>query len=184
MVVRRLARRRGVNVMRARSAVAALAVAAASVTACSDDAGTHATATTRATTTSSTGTTLTTSPHGVRKTIVIKTQFVDFDGKVVGGSLIGDSAFCAGGTLHHESGSPEIGYPAINVFSCGDSQLKIGFGPGPDQMNNRIQTSGWKVLEGSGDFAGVAGSGQMKVEFPQVGASNGQETFTGTVVFP
>lgn len=135
------------NVMRARSAVAALAVAAVKLTACSDDAGTHATATatTRATTTSSTGTTLTTSPHGVRKTIVIKTRFVDFNGKVVDGSLIGDSAFCAGGTLHHESGSPEIGYPAINVFSCGDSQLKSGFGPGPDQMNRRIQTSGWKV---------------------------------------
>lgn len=164
--------------MRPRSAMAALAVAAASLTACSDDAGTHAT------TTSSTGTTLTTSPHGVRKSIVIKTQVVDFEGKVVDGSLIGDSAFCAGGTLHHESGSPEIGYPAINVFSCGDSQLKIGFGPGPDQMNNRIQTSSWKVLEGNGDFAGVTGSGQMKVEFPQAGASNGQETFTGTVVFP
>lgn len=167
--------------MRARSAVAALAVAAASLTACSDDAGTHAT--TRATTTS-TGTTHTASPHGERKTIVIKTQFVDFDGVVVDGSLIGNSAFCAGGTLHHESGSPEIGYPAINVFTCGDSQLKIGFGPGPDQMNNRIQTSDWKVLEGSGDFAGVTGSGRMKVEFPRVGASNGQETFTGTVVVP
>ncbi len=174
--------------MRARGAVAALAVAAASLTACSDDAGTHATATATATATtratSSTGTTLTASPHGERKTIVIKTQVVDFDGKVVDGSLIGDSAFCAGGTLHHESGSPEIGYPAINVFTCGDSQLKIGFGPGPGQMNHRIQTSDWKVLEGSGDFAGVTGSGQMKVEFPRVGASNGQETFTGSVVVP
>jgi hypothetical protein len=127
---------------------------------------------------------LSASAQGARKTIEIKTEFVDFEGKVVAGSFIGDARFCAGGTLHHEAGSPEIGYPAINVFTCGNSQLQIGFGPGPDQMNNRIQTSGWKVLGGSGDFAGATGTGQMKVEFPKAGATNGHETFTGTIVVP
>jgi hypothetical protein len=168
----------------ARSALTALAIAATSLTACSGASETGATASATASGAATTGATVTTPAHGEHKTIVIKTQFVDFDGTVVAGSLIGDSSFCPGGTLHHEFGSPEIGYPAINVFTCGESQLKIGFGPGPDQMNNRIQTSDWEILGGSGDFVGVTGSGQMKVEFPRVGASRGQETFTGTVVVP
>lgn len=115
---------------------------------------------------------------------MIKTKFKGFDGTVVVGSLIGTSPFCSGGTLHHEPGSAEIGYPAVNVFTCDTSQLKIGFGPGPDQMNKRIQTSDWKVLGGSGAFAGATGSGHMSVEFPTAGASTGQETFTGTVTVP
>jgi hypothetical protein len=179
------------QVMRgSRSAVTALALAAAGLggsgggkkkrLAAFGAAPAAATATAPATT----GPTRATSAQGARTSIVIKTRFVDFDGTVVAGSHIGDTPFCAGGTLHHQIGSPEIGFPAINVFTCGDSRLKIGFGPGPDQMNNRIQTSGWKVLEGSGNFAGVTGSGRMKVEFPHVGASSGEETFTGAVVLP
>jgi hypothetical protein len=165
-----------------RIVVTALTVATASLTGCSGGKQSHEAAASG--TNSSVRTSLTASPSGERSRIVIKTQFVEFDGKVVAGSLIGDSPFCSGGTLHHQIGSPEIGYPAINVFTCGDSQLKIGFGPGPDQMNNRIQTSAWAVLGGSGDFAGVSGSGQMKVEFPSAGASRGAETFTGTVLVP
>jgi hypothetical protein len=165
-----------------RIVVTALIVAAASLTACSSGKQSHATAASG--THSSVRTSVTASPYGERRRIVIKTEFVEFDGKVVAGSLIGDSPFCSGGTLHHQTGSPEVGYPAINVFTCGDSQLKIGFGPGPDQMNNGIQTSAWEVIGGSGDFAGVSGSGQMKVEFRSAGASRGTETFTGTVLVP
>ena len=124
------------------------------------------------------------SAHRHRTAITIKTKFVNFDGKVVPGSVIGTEPFCPGGTLHHQAGSPEIGYPAINVFTCGSSELRIGFGPGPDQMNKKVQTSDWKVLYGSGDFAGVTGSGHMRVVFPSVGASRGRETFTGAVTVP
>jgi hypothetical protein len=156
-----------------RIVVTALIVAAASLTACSSGKQSHATAASG--THSSVRTSVTASPYGERRRIVIKTEFVEFDGKVVAGSLIGDSPFCSGGTLHHQTGSPEVGYPAINVFT---------FGPGPDQMNNGIQTSAWEVIGGSGDFAGVSGSGQMKVEFRSAGASRGTETFTGTVLVP
>ena len=85
-------------------------------------------------------------------------------GKVVAGSVLGESAFCAHGSVRHERGSPDIGFPALNVFLCSDGQVKIGFGPGPEQMNNSVQTSEWSVLDGSGRFSGMTGSGQMIVQ--------------------
>ena len=116
------------------------------------------------------------------KPILIGTRMVGFSGKVLPGSAIAGSPFCTDGTVRHEPGSPEIGFPAINVFDCPDGQLQIGFGPGPDQMNDSVQTSDWKILDGSGEFAGMSGEGQMKVRFPHPGASEGHETFRGTVV--
>ena len=50
--------------------------------------------------------------------IVIKTRIVEFTGKVLTGSVLGGAAFCPGGTVRHEHGSLEIGFPAINVFDC------------------------------------------------------------------
>jgi hypothetical protein len=157
-------------------------LAASGVTACSDD-GKDAGGRSSAVAPNS-DTPASRSPQGQSKAIVIKTHVIDFDGTVLAGSVIGDSPFCAGGKVHHAFGSPDIGFPAVNVFTCGKSQLKIGFGPGPDQMNNRIQTSGWKTLGGTGEFAGVTGSGQMKVEFPAAGSSDGREIFTGSLVLP
>jgi len=116
--------------------------------------------------------------------IVIKTRVKMFTGTVLAGSIIGDSPFCPGGAVRHEHGSPEIGFPAINVFRCPDGQLKIGFGPGPDQMNNAVQTSYWEVLDGNGRFAGMSGDGQMIVRWERAGSPIGQETFTGMVVVP
>jgi hypothetical protein len=155
-------------------AVGVVALAGVAVTACSSDKTAHRRdATTRP---------LSTSAPARPQHLVIKTRFVDFDGEVLAGSVIAESPFCPGGKLHHEHGSPDIGFPAVNVFTCGGSELRIGFGPGPEQMNNRIQTSEWRVVGGTGDFAGMTGSGHMQVVFPRVGASSGRETFTGTVV--
>ena len=84
-----------------------------------------------------------------------------------------------GGTLRHEHGSPEIGFPAVDVFDCPEGRLRIGFGPGPDQMNNVIQTSYWEILDGSGRYAKMRGDGQMKVRFQAAGSSKGLETFRG-----
>jgi hypothetical protein len=121
---------------------------------------------------------------GPRESILIKTRITMFKGRVLAGSLIGDSPFCPGGTVRHERGSPDVGYPAINVFRCTDGQLRIGFGPGPDQLNNTVQTSSWQILDGSGRFAGTSGDGQMKVRWERSGAIKGQETFKGKVVLP
>lgn len=127
----------------------------------------------------------TTSPApGPREPILIRTRIVRFRGDVLAGSVIGNSPFCPGGTVRHEHGSPEIGFPAVNVFSCSDGQLRIGFGPGPDQMNNAVQTSGWEILDGTGPFAGMSGEGDMTVRFARAGAVKGEETFRGKVAVP
>ena len=122
------------------------------------------------------------SGHG--KPILIKTQLTMPTAKVLAGSVIGDAPFCPGGTARDEHGSLEIGHPVLRTFRCPDGQLRIGFGPGPDQMNNTVQTSDWEVLDGSGRFTGASGTGQMIVQWPRVGASQGQETFVGMVAVP
>jgi hypothetical protein len=123
-------------------------------------------------------------PAGDGPPILIKTRVKGFAGDVLAGSVLGDSPFCPGGTVRHEHGSPDIGFPAVNVFRCPDGQLSIGFGPGPDQMDNSVQTSDWKILDGIGRFAGMSGDGQMIVRFDRAGSVRGEETFTGHVVVP
>src|SRR4051794_12680454 len=102
----------------------ALTIAAAVLCGCGDDGDEGGT-----TVAANTDTRLATPPaNGQREPILIKTRIKMFTGKVLAGSVIGDSPFCAGGTVRHEHGSPEIGFPAVNVFGCPDGQLKIGFG--------------------------------------------------------
>jgi hypothetical protein len=124
----------------------------------------------------------TTAPSPEVERIVIKTRIVGFTGKVLTGSVLGDAAFCPGGTLRHDHGSLEIGFPAVNVFSCEAGTLRIGFGPGAGQMEQAVQTSDWRVLDGTGSFAGATGEGTMRVTFEDRDAAIGQETFTGVVV--
>ncbi len=97
---------------------------------------------------------------------------------------MGGARFCPGGTVQHEPGGREIGFPAVNVFHCRDGRLEIGFGPGPDQADRSVQTSDWKIVGGDGRFAGASGEGQMRVRFAKPGAATGQETFTGHIVVP
>jgi len=104
-----------------------------------------------------------------------------FNGLVAGGSELGETHFCSGGKVVHAPGSPEIGFPAVNIFRCKDGELRVGFGPGPEQMDNSFQTSDWKILEGTGKYASMTGEGQMVVRFSRAGASDGAETFVGTV---
>src|SRR4051812_8913736 len=116
--------------------------------------------------------------------VVIKTRIRGFTGRVLTASVVGDAAFCPGGTVRHEHGSLEIGFPAVNVFSCQTGALKVGFGPGPDQMNQLLQTSDWRVLDGTGSFAGSTGEGTMQVKFKEGDAVIGHETFLGVIVVP
>ena len=119
-------------------------------------------------------------PDGER--IVIETRIVGFTGKVLAGSVLGDTAFCPDGAVRHEHGSPDIGFPAVNVIDCGaEGSLRIGFGPGPDQMDQAVQTSDWEVLDGTGSFAGSTGEGTMRVEFENAGDGIGHETFVGLI---
>ena len=156
---------------------------AASLTACGQDGGDDASDAGAHRSASGEPRATTTAPRP-GESILIKTRFSAFRGKVLDGSVLGDSPFCPGGTVRHEHGSPELGFPAINVFDCADGRLRIGFGPGPDQLDNAVQTSSWEVIDGNGSFAGMSGEGQMTVRLARAGATKGQETFTGKVVLP
>src|SRR4051812_372486 len=130
------------------------------------------------------GVTSSAAPTGDRQEVLIRTRIAGFTGTVLTGSVIGDAAFCPDGTVRHEHGSPDIGFPAVNVFSCAAGTLRIGFGPGPEQMDQAVQTSKWRVLDGTGSFAGSTGEGTMRVRFTDRDAAIGQETFIGEVVVP
>ena len=51
-------------------------------------------------------------------------------------------------------------------------------------MDQAVQTSDWRVLDGTGTFAGSTGEGTMRVKFEEGEAAIGHETFTGGVVVP
>ena len=51
-------------------------------------------------------------------------------------------------------------------------------------MDQAVQTSDWRVLDGTGSFAGSTGEGTMRVKFEEGDAAIGQETFIGVVVVP
>ena len=168
---------------RARIALAVL-IAVACLTACGDSDKDVARGTTRTVAPSPEGESIASSPTPDGEELVIQTRIVGFTGEVLDGSVLGGVAFCPGGTVRHDHGSPDIGFPAINVFTCPSGTLRIGFGPGPDQMDQLVQTSDWRVLDGTDAFGGLTGEGTMRVEFDEGPTTTGHETFTGVVVVP
>jgi hypothetical protein len=104
------------------------------------------------------------------------------EGEVLGGSSIGDSPFYPGGTFRDAHGDdPDIGL-VLRTFDCPDGSLRIGFTPGPP-TTPRTQAGPWRVLSGTGAFEGLEGDGQMEITYePHTEATEGRETFTGTVV--
>jgi hypothetical protein len=110
--------------------------------------------------------------------ILIRTHVNIPTGEVLGGSSIGDSPFCPGGTFRDQHGNDDIGL-VDRTFRCPDGTLRIGFTPGVPQ--GRTQTGPWKVLSGTGAFEGLEGSGQMETKYERGSHTKGRETFTGTV---
>ena len=104
-------------------------------------------------------------------------------GEVLGGSTIGDSPFCPGGTFRDKHGSEDPSVPPYGLvdrtFRCPDGSLRIGFTPGEPQ--GRTQAGPWRVASGTGAFKGLRGAGQMKVKYEPGSDTKGRETFTGTV---
>ena len=103
-------------------------------------------------------------------------------GEVLDGSSIGDSPFCPGGTFRDaHSEDPEIGF-VDRKLQCPDGSLRIGFSP--QAPTTPVTQSGpWHVVSGTGAFEGMEGDGQMEIKYePHTDATEGRETFTGTVV--
>jgi hypothetical protein len=103
------------------------------------------------------------------------------EGEILGGSSLGDSHFCPGGTFRDQHGDdPAVGL-VLRTFDCPDGSLDIGFTPGPP-TTPRTQAGPWRVLEGTGAFEDLQGDGQMEIKYePGTRATEGRETFTGTV---
>jgi hypothetical protein len=105
-------------------------------------------------------------------------------GEVLDGSSIGDSPFCPGGTFQDvHSEDHEIGL-VDRKFDCPDGRLRIGFSP-QEPTSPLTQSGPWQVVacSGSGAFLGLQGDGQMEIKYqPHTRATEGRETFTGTVV--
>jgi hypothetical protein len=114
--------------------------------------------------------------------ILIKTDVTfrqrEVTGEVLGGSTIGDSPFCPGGTFRDRHGNEDIGL-VDRTFVCPDGGLRIGFTPGVPQ--GRTQSGPWKVLSGTGAFEGLQGQGRMEIKYERGSDTKGSETFTGTV---
>jgi hypothetical protein len=114
---------------------------------------------------------------------LIKTLVDIPTGKVLGGSTIGGSPFCPGGTFRDKNGSQNPSVPPYGsvdrTFRCPDGSVRIGFTPGEPQSGT--QRGPWKVASGTGAFKGLRGGGRMKVTFESGSDTKGRETFTGKV---
>ena len=97
-------------------------------------------------------------------------------GKVLSGSTIGDSAFCARGKF--VDGPVQVPERSVlRSFRCPGGNLSITFSSTPPGVEQR---SDWKVVNGVGRFEEAGGGGRMKGELDS-GGGGGRETFTGTV---
>jgi hypothetical protein len=132
----------------------------------------------------------TTAPRG--EPIVIRTRVVIAaapgaepiaTGEVLDGSTLGDSPFCAGGTILDSHGSPD---PTVEPYglidrtiTCPDGTVRVGFTP--EETQGLIQTGSWTIVGGTGEFEGLRGSGEMEVVNDPDPDSPARETLTGTV---
>jgi hypothetical protein len=159
---------------RVRWLAVALTVTAVGLAACGDDDGDE----NGAATTSGADTDLSADPAEGSEEIVIKTDLNIPTGEVLGGSSIGDSPFCPGGTFRDKDGNDEIGF-LDRTYRCPDGNLRMGFSPHEPQ--GLTQTGPWEIVSGTGAYEGMEGSGQMEVTFESANSDQGRETFTGTV---
>lgn len=155
----------------------ALAVAAVGLAACGDDDSAEVRTVTVAAEPSAEQGTATGQQSVVDgDAILIRTRITDgrkHEGKVLAGSLIGESAFCAGGTT---SGGGQV--PIITTFSCPDGRLKVKFAVTKPSL---VQSAIWEVVSGTGRFEGLRGGGSMVAYFDSKDPEKGGETFAGTV---
>ena len=94
-------------------------------------------------------------------------------GKVLGVSVIGESAFCPGGTTSGGSEGPTI----TTTFHCSDGKLTVQFAP---MQNSLVQSAVWGIVSGTGSFKSLRGGGSMVAKFDE-DSDTGGEIFTGTL---
>ena len=101
-------------------------------------------------------------------------------GEVLEGSTIGGSPFCIGGTIldSHGSTDPKV-WLIARTIRCPDGKVRMDLRPDmPEGLN---QTGSWKIVSGTGAFAGLRGSGEAEVVYDPDPDEPALETYTGTV---
>jgi hypothetical protein len=101
-------------------------------------------------------------------------------GEVLDGSTLGDSPFCAGGTIvdSHRSPDPDVVLIARTI-RCPDGRVRIDLAP--ELSPTMSQTGSWTIVGGTGAFEGLRGSGEMEGVNDRDDPSLARETLTGTV---
>lgn len=101
-------------------------------------------------------------------------------GNVLEGSTLGNSPFCAGGTVldSHGSSDPTV-WLIIETITCPDGTLKLRLEPDPSPGLN--QTGSWTIASGTGTFERLRGSGEMEAVYDPDPTAPAHVTLTGTV---
>ncbi len=101
-------------------------------------------------------------------------------GQVLARSTLGDSPFCAGGTVvdSHGSSDPTV-WLIIETITCPDGTVKLRLEPDPSSGLN--QTGSWTVASGTGSFERLRGGGEMEAVYDPDPAEPAHVTLTGTV---
>jgi hypothetical protein len=106
-------------------------------------------------------------------------------GTILAESTLAGAPFCPGGTIldSHASLDPEMEPFLIDrKITCPDGGVRIGFTPevgaGPQ---GQTQRGSWKIVSGTGAFAGLSGSGKSEAAYGPSPDSPVRETLTGTV---
>ena len=83
-------------------------------------------------------------------------------GTILDGSTLGDTPFCAGGTIleSHASLDPKVEPYLIDMkITCPDGTVRIGFTPevgaDPDPQEGQPQKGVWMIVSGTGEYEGL-----------------------------
>jgi hypothetical protein len=109
--------------------------------------------------------------------VLIETRVTDARShttEVLDGSVVGESAFCPGGT----AGGGSDGATITSTFTCAGGTLEVRYAP---RQPSLVQSASWEVVRGTGDYDGLRGGGWMVAVFDSDDPDAGREIFTGTV---
>ena len=109
-------------------------------------------------------------------------------GTILAGSTLGDTPFCAGGTIleSHASLDPKMEPYLIDMkITCPDGTVRIGFTPevgaDPDPQEGQPQRGVWTIVSGTGEYEGLGGGGTSEAVYGPNPNSPVRQTLTGTV---
>jgi hypothetical protein len=109
-------------------------------------------------------------------------------GTILAGSTLGDTPFCAGGTIleSHASLDPKMEPYLIDMkISCPDGTSRIGLNPevgaDPNPTEGQPQKGVWTIVSGTGEYEGLGGSGTSEALYGATPNSPVRQTLTGTV---